>query len=445
MRKPAQTANFSLKNGKNTKNMIILNTMRIGFYFECFKRSGGTYQYALNLLDALRETGYPVTIFNISPDFPFEEYKLPNWKVINIIRLEEGEKTQQKEGMLDPRSKTQTPLRKFKLWILKVIRYLHLYKLEIFLTRKSSSNRVKNFKDLDLMFYHGPSELSFLTNIPGVVPIHDLHHRNIPPFPEMTKFGQYIKREYLFKNITKRAWKILVDSNTGKGEIIKYYGVEKDHIIVFPPLGPNYLKKEVSQKEKDDLRAKYNLPEKFLFYPAQFWPHKNHQNIVRAVKILKDRGIIAPLVFVGSKQDTWGESGRVIKLTEELGLHNQIYFLGYTPNEEMRVIYSMAEAMLMTAFVGWTYIPVPEAWFMECPVIYSTAKGCEEQGGDAALFPDPCNPQDIADKIQMLWGNEELRKTLINNGNKKLASWTKKDVAELVKKIIQEFELTHNK
>ena len=110
------------------------------------------------------------------------------------------------------------------------------------------------------MFFHGSSELSFLTDIPSVVPIHDLQHRVHPEFREVSTLGQWEKREYLYNNIKNSAYRIFVDSNVGKEDVIRYYGVEPERIMVVPFLPPSYLESDMPEEDVRGVIGKYNLP-----------------------------------------------------------------------------------------------------------------------------------------------------------------------------------------
>ncbi|OHA18457.1 MAG: hypothetical protein A2664_00750 [Candidatus Taylorbacteria bacterium RIFCSPHIGHO2_01_FULL_46_22b] len=417
--------------------------MRIGFYFECFKKSGGVYQIALNHLEVLRGiSNHEFVLFNISPDFPYADFKnLPNWKIIDTVKFSSIEgQTQNKQA---PKMRLDYLLkRKLILFVIETLRFFHLYWLENFLARFKAKKRAKIFDghNLDLLLFHGPAELSIYTKIPSVVIIHDLHHKLTPEFPEMSKLGQWSKREYLYSHLDKNAFRIYVDSEVGKADIVRLYGVDPKKIVPLPPLPPPYIKTEVSEEEKKEVKQKYDLPDRFLFYPAQFWPHKNHFNLVKAVKLLKDRGVVVPLILVGSRQELWGEYERVVELVQTSGLEGQVKILGYVPIEDMSALYKLASGLAMPMYVGWTYVPIVEAWAMGCPIIYSTAHGCPEQGGDAAIYVDPYKSEDIAEKINQFWNDSSLRAQLVQNGYKKLALWTKSDFARTIKKTINDFE-----
>lgn len=408
--------------------------MRIGFYFEASKKSGGAYQYALNLLEALRENKeHQFTAFNISPDFPFEDFKLPNWKIVNLINVEKLGTTNSAGAL-----KKEPLRRKLVNRFLSTLRRLKLYTLEIYLTRQNAIRRAKNFAlhGIDLMFFHGPSELSFLTKIPSVVPIHDLEHRRHSEFPELRNDGQWQKREYTYNHIKKSAYKILVDSPIGKQDVIDFYKVPENRIEIVPFLPPSYLKKEVSEAEIETMRTEHGLPDRFIFYPAQFWPHKNQLNLVKALAILKEKGLTVPAVLVGSKREEWGAFQKVLEFIKTHGMETDVKFLGYVSNNEMSVLYRAATALAIPTFLGPTNIPVYEAWFMECPVLYSDIRGPREQAGDAAILFDPYKPESIADAIEKIWLDEPLRKELIAKGQKRLNLWTRKDFYDKIRSII---------
>ncbi|MEK7575025.1 MAG: glycosyltransferase family 1 protein [Patescibacteria group bacterium] len=417
--------------------------MKIGFYFESFKGEGGVYQVALNYLEALREIpNHECIIFNISPDFPYEKFSsVKNWKIIDLVK-HPPQSTLPEDAIVKSIRRKQLVKRKLILIFLDVLRFFRLYKLENFLARFKAKKRARVFNnyDLDLLLFHGTSELSLYTKIPTIVMIHDINHRLHPEFPEMSQKGQWSKREYVFSRIGKNTYRISVPSETGKADTLRLYNIAPNKIVILRPLPPPYLRTDLSTSELQKVTRKYNLPEKFLFYPAQFWPHKNHYNLVSAVKILKDKGTIVPLVFVGSRKELWGEYDRVVDLVKKSGLDKQIFFLGYVPIEDMSPLYRLATGLVMPAHAGWTFLPIVEAWAMGCPIIYSRTPCSIEQGGDSAIYVDPYRPDDIALKIEQLWENPELRNRLVQNGKKRLAAWTQLDFNKTVKKFVDDFE-----
>lgn len=416
--------------------------MNIGIYFECQKKSGGAYQYALNLLGALKPlSGYSFTVFNISNDFPFAEFEpLPNWRIVNLIPVSPSSPNTINPSGNAPK-KSRALKRKLNLAILSLLRFLRLYSLEIYLTRMRAQKRARAFKGhgIDLMLYHGPSELSFLTDIPGFVPIHDINHKLHPEFPELTSLGQWKKREYLIKNIKRTAKKILVNSKTCKEDLVRLYSIEPERIEVMPCPPPSYIDDVVTEENKLRVRTQYGLPDHYVFYPAQFWPHKNHANLLQAWKILKDHGEREHLVLVGSRQELWGEYERVQSLIEKLELSDRVHILGYVPNEAMAPLYQAADAVAMVAAIGFTY-PVFEAWRMKRPLVCTDSHESREQVGNAALLVKANNPSDIAEKIRRLLSDEKLGMELVQNGISRLTLENPENLARKVAELLGDYE-----
>ena len=149
------------------------------------------------------------------------------------------------------------------------------------------------------------SKLAFLLDIPTIVPIHDIQHRLHPEFPEVSSRNIWAEREFVCTQIAKYATRILVDSEIGKEDVVNAYRPDPKKIVTLPFLPPNYLDAEMPESETQKFFSSNNLPEKYLFYPAQLWPHKNHINLVKAVTLLKKQGRTVNLILTGTKKNEW--------------------------------------------------------------------------------------------------------------------------------------------
>lgn len=258
------------------------------------------------------------------------------------------------------------------------------------------------------MFVVGTAQTGWSVRLvtPVIEPIHDLMHRYEPGFAEVSENDTYERREQLFLSIVRNAAGILVDSREGARQVRESYGdCYKDKIFVLPFAAPHYL---FGDGEKVELPF-----DKYFFYPAQFWTHKNHINLIRAVANLRDQGILVNFVFVGSKKNGYDA---ITKLIDELQLGEQIIILGYVSDEKMRFLYENACALIMPTFFGPTNIPPIEAVTLGCPVAVSNIYGMPEQLGDAALYFDPSNVDELAATMHNLWEDASLRKMLIKEG-----------------------------
>lgn len=259
----------------------------------------------------------------------------------------------------------------------------------------------------DFVFFPAQDSLSYQINSRSVVVVHDIMHRYHPNFSE---YSNRIKRvrEHHFKNIAKSASYIICESETGKQQFSNSYGFEKERIFILPYTYPPYI----IDSTEVDIVAKYNLCERFIFYPAQFWEHKNHENLIRALFILKNRGCIINTVFVGEPKNNYK---KVVQLVDQLGLNSQIRMLGYVSDNEMRSLYQKSTMLVYPTQIGPSNIPPLEALYLGVPMAVSNIYEMPDQLGTASLYFNPDDSQDIAEKINILWNDEDLRKRLISN------------------------------
>jgi glycosyltransferase involved in cell wall biosynthesis len=323
---------------------------------------------------------------------------------------------------------------KLKLQLLRVIKTI-LSKLGlqviIVLARKWWQKKylLKSLKNnqIDITLSLVPSNCPPL-EYPYILPVWDLQHRLQPYFPEISLSGEWESRERYYAKALRRATLIITGTEVGKAEIESFYQVPKDRIKVIPFFTPQF---SIDVDPTNNIFVKYNIPEKYLFYPAQFWPHKNHIGLLLAIKCLKEKhNLEFPLVLVGSDQ---GNEAHIKEMVKELDLSNQVHFLGFVPNGDMPYLYQNAFALSFTSFFGPDNLPPLEAMSFGCPVIAAAVSGAKEQLGDAALLVDPKQPEEIAGAIKSLYEDSILRQRLIDSGLIRANEWT---VNDYVKEII---------
>jgi hypothetical protein len=136
---------------------------------------------------------------------------------------------------------------------------------------------------------------------PFITSVWDLEHRARPYFPEVSVTGwNWRSRDLAYNSVLPRASCVLTGTQAGKTEIVQYYRLNPDNVnvIAFPVLA---VVREPQRNSGGNIRDKYGIRGDFLFYPAQFWPHKDHVNLLMALEILRQkRGSKFEVVFVGS-------------------------------------------------------------------------------------------------------------------------------------------------
>ncbi|MEM4218389.1 MAG: glycosyltransferase family 1 protein [Candidatus Methanomethylicaceae archaeon] len=416
--------------------------MRIGIVASLSGSGGGLYQHSINILHALdswKREGCEdefVLFFNgpLPPDVRLlmqQGWKVqplpssPRGYLVNLLKRVLG------EGAL---LKALRRLRR------KVRGFPDPEKVHF---NSHLARRLRQY-GIELMFYTAPTAMSFEAGIPYVTFIMDLQHRLQPHFPEVSAYGEWERREYLFRNAIRYATLLFVDSEASKEDILLFYGsygASPDKIKVLPYLPACYLFNEVGEAEKRRVREKYRLPERYLFYPAQFWPHKNHAVIIQALEKLKEvRGLEIPVVFCGSHTGEIRERHfrLIMNMARYCGVADQVHYLGYVPDEDMSGLYANAVALVMPTFFGPANIPYLEAWAFGCPVLTSHIRGIREQVGDAGLLVNPLSVEALAENIYKLWTDESLRRELAERGARRLAQYTPEDYRRRLIAIMEE-------
>ena len=288
---------------------------------------------------------------------------------------------------------------------------------------------------IDLVYFLSPSVLSLdLTTYNYIITVWDLCHRDTPEFPEVNHFREFELREKLYIKSLKKAVAVLVDSELGKSNIIKRYGVDDTRVKVAPfkPAINTFVDNKV------DVKAKYQIVDEYIYYPAQFWSHKNHVYIIDAIAILKQQGINLIAIFSGSNK---GNLDYILAYAEKLNVSELVKYIGFAPNDEIYSLYRNALAMVMPSYFGPTNIPPLEAFAIGTPVIYSDLDGLRDQVGDAALLCDLKNSNNLADHLKSILESANLRNDLIIKGGNRLHELSKNNVVEVLGEIFDIYSI----
>lgn len=252
-------------------------------------------------------------------------------------------------------------------------------------------------------------------SVPYIATVWDLEHRKQPYFPEVSTTGwTWSAREKVYNALLPRASMIITGTQAGKEEVLRYYHVNPANVMVIPfPAPAGALM--VPSLDVAGIKEKYRLNGDFLLYPAQFWPHKNHVNLLRALSILRnENNLDLNLVLTGSDK---GNQDHVMRQVVELGLSDRVFVTGFVPREDLNALYWASIALVFPSYFGPDNFPPLEAFALGVPVVAANVPGAEEQIGQAALLFDPSDPSDIAAKIQDVYRKPGLRAQMISKGN----------------------------
>lgn len=258
---------------------------------------------------------------------------------------------------------------------------------------------------------HFVSQAAFLTSVPSVYHPHDLQHVHLPQF-----FSRHERalREAHYGAFCRQASEVVVTSRWTRDDVISHFGLDPARVSIVPwaPVVTAYP--EPSAAQLDEARARLRLPERFVLFPAQTWPHKNHARLLESLALLRrDCGLVVPFVSSGSLTPHHRELER---LAESLGLANHVRWLGFVSPIDLQCLYRLTTAVVIPTRFEAASGPLWEAFASGVPAACSNVTSLPEQAGDAALVFDPDDTHAIADAIASLWNDASLREELVRRG-----------------------------
>ena len=235
--------------------------------------------------------------------------------------------------------------------------------------------------------------------IKKVVTIHDLISIKFPQFYKY--FDRMIYRKKI-KRALKVADKIVAITNQTKHDIVHHFAVDSEKIeVIYQSVNPIFYNDSITIGNHD-----YNLPSSYLLYVGAIEPNKNLKSLILALS-----GIDIALVVIGRQSSYQIE---LEKLAKKIKLVS--FFLNDVNFFDLPSIYRNASCFVFPSFYEGFGTPVAEALFSKVPVIASDIGAFHESAGSSSIFFNPVNIDELKHKIEMVLGDEDLRKDMIQKG-----------------------------
>jgi glycosyltransferase involved in cell wall biosynthesis len=273
------------------------------------------------------------------------------------------------------------------------------------------------------------------TDIPFMTVVWDLQHRATPWFPEMSGQGMWDGRESVHRWFLQRATKIIVGTRVGRDQLTQFFQIPPENILTLPHPTPSYVFRDTEGAPADAIE-RLGVRPPYVLYPAQFWPHKNHVNLLLAIADLKKKGMTVSVALVGSDQ---GNRQFIADVAARAGISEQVHFLGFVERSVLVSLYRQALALTYVSWCGPENLPPLEAFALGCPVIATLIPGAEEQLGDAALFCEPGDPASISAAIANIHADAALRARLVEAGRIRADRFSPADYVAGALKFLDEF------
>lgn len=234
--------------------------------------------------------------------------------------------------------------------------------------------------------------------LPRVVTLHDVAHHVVPQYFGRTTLAY---RRVAYDRAAQRADAVITVSQHAKQELIEHLQLDPRVIHAIPP-GLDTLP---AVPEPSVIRAlRKRLPRRFVLYPANAWPHKNHSGMIAAMSHLPDQSL--HLILTGQLYNHRSA------LEEEIAAHRlseRVHHLGYVGRDELFGLYHLAQGLVFPSMFEGFGIPPLEAMHFGCPVAASDIGALRETCGGGAMYFDPCDPVAIAEAISRLSNDDDLR------------------------------------
>ena len=265
--------------------------------------------------------------------------------------------------------------------------------------RKDSYAKTLKENDIRLIFYPTPY-LCELPDFPFIITHWDIGHRSTFSFPEVSEETTFHDREEFYNNILPKALLIFTESEAGKQELLRYTHLCSNRIKTVPLFAGNCATLYSSLQQQLDILQQFNLEKnKYFYYPAQFWAHKNHHTLLHAFNLFIKDNPDYKLVFSGSDQ---GNLNYIKQIVNNLHLNKSVVFAGFVSNIIVGTLYRNATSLIMPTMMGPTNMPLLEAMELGCPVICSDMAGHREELGDAAIYCDPMSVDELLGSMKLM-------------------------------------------
>ena len=398
--------------------MNIKKEKKIAIFLDTRKESGGEYQHLIYTINNIKK--------NNRKKYQFLIICLSNSLNLNLEKKFDIEIKYFSMNALD---RYFCYLRNHNPSIRRIKKYFFKNKFEFFLKKNNA----------DLVYFTSPSQYSlYLEDINFFITVPDVDHRHHVEFPEVATSSEFERKDEIFSKALPKALAIITNAKVIKERLCKYYNISNERIRIINLRPAHSVNNFIYDKDKHiKYIKKYNLEENYIYYPAMYLPHKNHKAVIDVIKLLKEK-YTYNLKAVFSGGDV-GYKNELIKYCKNNKIENNVIFLNFVEDEALPYLYKNASAMVFPVLIGPTFTPLWEAFKMEVPVIFSNLDGAKDVYGDAVIYVDPFNVEELALTVKRLDSDKILKNNLIQKGKIKIDEVIKKDEYQQIFEIIENF------
>lgn len=270
--------------------------------------------------------------------------------------------------------------------------------------------RILSRHKVDLL--HSPHFLlPLLRPCPAVATIHDVIYLACPQ--DLPSRAGRLYYRAMMNACSRMATRIITDSEHSRDEIVRYLQADPDRIDVIYPGVDQTFHPVTDSVQLDAMRARFGIHREYILCVGIYKLRKNHAGLLRAFQRCLANGLQAQLVIAGPMAE-----GEVVlrRLATELGVAEHVVFTGFVDDADLRMLYSAARACVCPSLYEGFGFTVLEAMACGTPVVCSHTTSLPELAGNATLYFDPHDPDEMASQLSRAFSDDALCVSLIEQG-----------------------------
>jgi len=265
--------------------------------------------------------------------------------------------------------------------------------------------------------------IPFFVNCKKIVVVHDLGF--YLPF-KIYPLHDIVYIRLMLKSSIRRADHVIAVSQNTKKDIVRIIGIDENDVTVTYE-APNERYKEINdERTLNNVKTKYDLNHPFIFNPSSCDLRKNVVRLLKAFKRIEKK-IPHKLFITGRKPRRIREVNKIIN---KLNIGKRVKIHSRIPSDDMPAIYNLADLCVYPSLYEGFGLPILEAMSCGCPVIASKTSSMPEIAGDAAILVNPYEEKEITDAMHKVLTNDELKRSLIKKGLRRVQKFSWEKTAE---------------
>ncbi len=290
--------------------------------------------------------------------------------------------------------------------------------------------RVANQYELDLVF-NPELTVPIRGRFGKVMVLHSVEYHTVPNVYTWRMYSWWFLLE---RFIMPAADRVISISQVMTADCQRYLNYPAAHVRTIYHGVSSKFRIETDRARLMDARRAYNLPERFLLFVGRLYPQKNFLTLAQAFSLVQDK-IPHRLVVVG--QPRYKFQGE-LNLVRKLGIADRVDFLHYIPNDELPLLYNLADCFVYPSLYESFGLAQLEAMACGCPVIAANAAAIPEISGAAALLFDPHSSNELSQAILKVTGEPEVRRKLVERGLARAREFTWERTARQTLEVFKE-------